>query len=137
MPACVICSIVSGDATSHSIFEDDNFIVFLDIKPLFAGHCLLASKKHFETLYDLPKKLIEPYFSLLQRIGKAIEISMQSKGSFIAINNIVSQSIPHLHTHIVPRNPQDGLKGFFWPRTSYTDEEEMKTIQVKIKQAIL
>ncbi len=119
-----------------TLFEDDHFIAFLDSHPLFFGHTLLAPKGHYETLYDLPENLVEPLFLLTRRIGKAVELGMDSSGSFIAMNNTVSQSIPHLHVHIVPRNKKDGLKGFFWPRYRYESDEQRQNVQDKISSVL-
>ncbi|HEX2549020.1 MAG TPA: HIT family protein [Gammaproteobacteria bacterium] len=130
---CVICAIVNKSIKSYIVFENNHLIAFLDHRPLFLGHCLLAPKNHIQTLYDLPTSLLETYFFHLQKIGKAVENGMSAAGSFIAMNNIISQSIPHLHTHIVPRNPKDGLKGFFWPRQKYLDEHHMLEVQTEIK----
>lgn len=137
MAACKFCDIIAKQANANIIYEDENFISFLDIRPLFLGHCLLIPKTHFVTLYDLPDEIIQELFLLAKRIGKAIEIAMQAKGSFIAANNVVSQSVPHFHLHMVPRNVGDGLKGFFWPRTNYASAQEMHDIQLKIHHALL
>ncbi|STY31016.1 Histidine triad (HIT) protein [Legionella wadsworthii] len=130
---CIIDSIVAKSEKSSIVFEDEQFIAFLDTRPLFPGHTLLAPKIHFKTLYDVPHSLIPPLFFLTQKIGKAVEKAMNASGSFIAMNNTISQSIPHLHIHIVPRNKQDGLKGFFWPRTRYENEGHMLEVQEKIR----
>lgn len=134
---CPFCRIIAGTEKSYIIFENDKFISFLDKKPLFLGHSLLLPKAHVQTLYDLPERLIKPFFLYLQRIGSAIEHAMDADGSFVAINNIISQSVPHLHTHIVPRHKNDGLKGFFWPRQHYVNEQQMTEIQEKIKRYLL
>ncbi len=134
---CIIDSIVKKNEKAFIIYEDEHFISFLDIHPLFVGHTLLAPKEHYKTLYDLPHTLVSPFFLLTQRIGQAVERSMNASGSFIAINNKISQSIPHLHVHIVPRNKQDGLKGFFWPRTKYDNDEHMLAIQTKISNELI
>jgi histidine triad (HIT) family protein len=126
---------VEGNEKSFTVFEDKKFIVFLDIRPLFLGHCLVAPKKHFPTINDLPDNHIKSYFQLIQKISQAIELSELGTGSFIAINNKISQSIPHLHTHVVPRKYKDGLKGFFWPRLHKPDDKEMLRIQ-KLLQKI-
>jgi histidine triad (HIT) family protein len=129
---CTIDLIVERIEQAFIVFEDEYFIAFLDNHPLFLGHTLLAPKEHYQTLYDLPNTLIQPLFLLTQRIGRAIEQAMEAEGSFIAINNTISQSIAHLHVHLVPRNKQDGLKGFFWPRTRYENEIQMLEVQQKI-----
>src|ERR1051325_9414178 len=120
---CPFCGI-----TTNVVFEDEVSLAFLDHRPLFPGHSLLIPKIHYETLTDLSPDLIEPLFSNAQRLAKAVEKAMDADGSFVAINNRVSQSVPHLHIHIVPRKRKDGLKGFFWPRYPYKDENEMKAV---------
>lgn len=134
--ACVICNIIQGKQSSYIIYEDDLFISFLDIHPLFPGHSLVSTKEHIETFYDLPAKQAEKLTATLQRIGNAITTAMNAEGSFIGMNTIVSQSIPHFHTHIVPRKKGDGLKGFFWPRVKYESNEELIEVQKKIIRAL-
>lgn len=134
MMDCKFCDVVKNELEIFSVFEDKDCIAFLDVRPLFLGHCLLIPKSHVETIYDLPDTLVGSYFTNVKKIGKAVEKAMNAQGSFIAMNNIVSQSVPHLHAHIVPRNKGDGLKGFFWPRTNYASLEEMREIQERIKK---
>jgi len=117
------------------VFEDDTSIGFLDHRPVFPGHCLLIPKQHFETLADLPEDLIEPFFKNVQLLAKAVELGMGADGTFVAMNNKVSQSVPHLHVHIVPRRRKDGLRGFFWPRNKY-QAEEAELVQSAIREAI-
>ncbi len=111
-------------------------MAFLDHRPLFPGHCLLVPKEHFETLTDLPVELVGPFFKNVQLLVRAVEIALVAEGSFVAMNNRVSQSVPHLHVHLVPRRRKDGLKGFFWPRNKYVDESEMLGVQKLIQNAI-
>lgn len=134
--SCVFCQIVNGDLDGSIVFEDDISIAILDHRPLFPGHILLLPKIHYETLADLPEGLVGQFFANVQLLAKAVEIALTAEGSFVALNNRVSQSVPHLHIHIVPRRRKDGLKGFFWPRNKYQDNEHMKKTQVAIKQAI-
>ena len=122
--SCVFCQIASGLATSHLVLEDEVCVAFLDTRPLFHGHTLLVPREHHETLEDLPPELIEPFFERVQRLSVAVRDAMGAQGSFVAMNNVVSQSVPHLHCHVVPRVKKDGLKGFFWPRTKYESDEE-------------
>lgn len=130
---CVICNIIAKQIPAYIVYEDQHVIAFLDRRPIFFGHCLLSPKTHVETFYNLPQPLLQPYFALLQKVGKAVEYGTKAEGTFIAMNNIVSQSIPHFHTHIIPRNFKDGLKGFFWPRQIYNDDEaEIIAKQIKI-----
>jgi histidine triad (HIT) family protein len=128
--SCRFCQIASH--ANYIVFEDDLSIAFLDYKPLFIGHTILIPKAHFETLADLPKELLAPFFANVQLLARAVEHAMSAEGSFIAINNRVSQSVPHLHVHIVPRRKKDGLRGFFWPRQAHPGEESMRQAQAAI-----
>ncbi|MGD0135667.1 MAG: HIT family protein [Bryobacteraceae bacterium] len=128
--SCRFCQIASH--ANYVVFEDDLSIAFLDYKPLFIGHTILIPKPHFETLADLPKELLAPFFANVQLLARAVEHAMSAEGSFIAINNRVSQSVPHLHVHIVPRRKKDGLRGFFWPRQAHPSEESMRQAQAAI-----
>ena len=121
-PDCVFCEIITGSRVANIVLDDDEVVAFLDIRPLFWGHTLVVPRLHHETLADLPPAAIEPYFARVQRLTTAVQSATDSVGSFVAMNNIVSQSVPHLHTHVVPRNRKDGLRGFFWPRTKYDDD---------------
>ena len=133
---CIFCKIVEGDLASPLVFEDESTLGFLDHRPLFPGHVLLIPKEHFETLGDLPVSLIQPFFSNVQMLSRAVEAAMEAEGIFVAMNNRVSQSVPHLHVHVVPRRRKDGLKGFFWPRTKYIDETQINEVKNKIRSAI-
>jgi histidine triad (HIT) family protein len=133
---CLFCEIANGETSATVVFEDDGSLAFLDHRPLFPGHCLLMPKDHFETLGDLPKELIASFFLTVQLLARAVELALDAEGTFVAMNNRVSQSVPHLHVHIVPRRRKDGLKGFFWPRHKYESEEEMLTIERTIRSAI-
>lgn len=134
--ACLFCGIISGEVSATIVFEDDTSLAFLDHRPLFPGHCLLVPRDHFETLSDLPAELIDPFFGNVQMLSRAVEVAVEAEGSFVAMNNRVSQSVPHLHVHVVPRRKKDGLKGFFWPRSKYRNEAEMAEIQGLIKSTI-
>ena len=134
--ACKFCQIASHALASYSVFEDSISLAFLDNRPLFPGHVLLIPKQHFETLGDLPADLIGGFFRNVQVLARAVEQGMQAEGTFVAINNRVSQSVPHLHVHIVPRRKKDGLRGFFWPRNVYKDDEQMREAQEAIRRAI-
>lgn len=122
---CTFCNIIRGSIPSHKVFEDDISLAFLDHRPLFAGHCLFIVKSHLETLSDLPDELVGPLFLNVQLLSRAVIQGMNAEGSFVAVNNRVSQSVPHFHVHIVPRRKGDGLKGFFWPRHAYKDADEI------------
>ena len=133
---CLFCRIVSGEVPATIVYEDKHAIAFLDHRPLFPGHTLLVPREHVETLVDLPHALVGPFFEAAQTLARAVELAMNAEGTFVAMNNHVSQSVPHLHVHIVPRRRKDGLKGFFWPRTKYKDDGELKVVQRKIATAL-
>src|SRR5215218_6573794 len=128
---CLFCRIVSGEVSAVVVYEDENTLAFLDHRPLFPGHTLLVPREHFETLGDLPASRVGPLFTNAQLLSRAIEAALEAEGTFVAMNNRVSQSVPHLHVHIVPRRRKDGLKGFFWPRTKYKTKDEMELVQGK------
>ena len=136
MAECLFCRIVSGELPATIVYEDDDSVAFLDHRPLFPGHTLLVPREHVETLAELPVKLVAPYFEAAQLLSRAVESAMDAEGTFVAMNNRVSQSVPHLHVHIVPRRKKDGLKGFFWPRTKYKADEELEEVKKKIAAAL-
>jgi histidine triad (HIT) family protein len=126
--ACAFCRVAAGEVEAHAVLEDELTIAFLDHRPLFPGHVLLVPRRHVETLPDLPGDLLEPLFANARLLARAVPEATGAEGSFVAINNRVSQSVPHLHVHVVPRNRKDGLRGFFWPRTPYRDDaHELET----------
>ncbi len=133
---CVFCEIVRRETPAHVVFEDSVSLAFLDVRPIFEGHTLLAPKAHHETLADLPADLIEPLFRNAQMLSRAVVDAMGAAGSFVAMNNKVSQSVPHLHVHVVPRRPKDGLRGFFWPRRKYGSDEAMGRVAESIRAAV-
>lgn len=126
---CIFCKVASKELSATVVFEDEQSIAFLDHRPLFHGHCLLVPKQHYETLSDLPSRLIKPLFATAQLLSGAVEAAMKAQGTFVAMNNRVSQSVPHLHIHVVPRRKGDGLKGFFWPRTKYASQTEIEQVK--------
>ncbi len=134
--SCLFCGIVNGEVSGSIVFQDDISLAFLDHRPLFPGHCLLIPRNHFETLSDLPAELVGPFFENVQLLARAVELALEAEGSFVAMNNRISQSVPHLHVHIVPRRKKDGLKGFFWPRNKYKSEEELLNVEKSIQAAI-
>ncbi len=134
--ACLFCGIINGEISASVVFEDDISLAFLDHRPLFPGHCMLIPKNHFETLSDLPAELVGPFFKNVQLLAAAVEVALEAEGSFVAMNNRISQSVPHFHVHIVPRRKKDGLKGFFWPRTKYKDEMDLAAVQKLIQAAV-
>jgi len=135
-PSCLFCKAVTGELSVRTVFDDKVSLGFLDHRPVFPGHCLLIPKEHYETLTDLPADLIEPFFRNVQLLSQAVESGMEAHGTFVAMNNRVSQSVPHFHVHLVPRRRKDGLRGFFWPRYPYKSEEEADLVQRAIRQAI-
>ncbi len=134
MADCPFCAIAAGAEGGHVVFEDELTIAFLDNRPLFHGHSLLTPREHHETLAELPAELIGPLFANAQLLSRAVPEAMGKPGSFVAINNVVSQSVPHLHVHVVPRKPKDGLRGFFWPRTKYESEAQMGEVASQVRE---
>src|SRR5215469_10341183 len=133
---CTFCQIIAGTVPASIVMENECALALLDSRPLFPGHCLLIPKAHIETLQELPGSAIASFFSTTQLLARAVEESMQAEGSFVAINNRVSQSVPHLHVHVVPRRRKDGLRGFFWPRGKYADEAEMERVRERVAEAV-
>jgi histidine triad (HIT) family protein len=127
--SCKFCQIAAGTIKAAIVFEDSISVAFLDEKPLFEGHCLLITRDHYETFLDLPGDLIGPLFLNAQHLAEAVQSGMRAEGTFMAVNNKVSQSVPHFHMHVVPRNKGDGLRGFFWPRRRYQTEDELLAVQ--------
>ncbi|MEO9326230.1 HIT family protein [Nocardioides sp. C4-1] len=123
MGSCVFCAIVTGESSAAVVLDEPSFVGFLDVRPVFKGHVLLVPREHVETLPDLPAGLRDGFLDAAQRLCVAVKEALGAQGSFVAMNNIVSQSVPHLHLHVVPRTKGDGLRGFFWPRTTYADGE--------------
>jgi histidine triad (HIT) family protein len=136
MQGCVFCAIVAGDQPAHVVLDDGVVMAFLDVRPLFPGHTLVVPRPHYETLSDLPVDEVGPFFARVQRIARAVEDGLGAAGSFVAANNKISQSVPHLHVHVVPRNRKDGLRGFFWPRTRYPDEAAAKSAAERVRTAL-
>jgi histidine triad (HIT) family protein len=133
---CLFCRIVSGEVAATIVYEDEQSVAFLDHRPLFHGHTLLVPHVHVETLGELPVSLVGPFFETAQLLSVAVQDGLDAEGTFVAMNNRVSQSVPHLHVHVVPRRKGDGLKGFFWPRTKYKSEDEMLAVKKLIADAI-
>jgi histidine triad (HIT) family protein len=133
---CAFCAIVAGEAEAEVVLEDETSLAFLDFRPLFPGHSLLVPRVHHETLADLPAALVEPFFADARLLSRAVPEAMGAQGSFVAINNVVSQSVPHLHAHVVPRVRRDGLRGFFWPRRKYESAEHLAETGAKIRDVV-
>ena len=138
-PTCRFCAIVTGEAPAEVVLDDGPggpCLGFLDIRPLFKGHVLLVPRTHVETLADLTPDLVEPLFARARRLAGVMETGLGAAGSFVALNNRVSQSVPHLHVHVVPRNRKDGLRGFFWPRTTYEDDADRAAWGERLRDAL-
>jgi histidine triad (HIT) family protein len=129
---CLFCRIAADDVPAHKVLDGERFVAFLDIRPLFHGHVLLVPREHHETLWHLPDALHGELLRTARDLSVAVRDAMAAAGIFTAMNNIVSQSVPHLHVHVVPRRPKDGLKGFFWPRTRYASEDEAAEVAARI-----
>lgn len=130
---CPFCEIVAGRASAHVVLDQPRAVAFLDARPLFHGHVLLVPRAHVETLSDLPHEDVGPLFEHAQRVARAVEAALAADGTFVAINNKVSQSVAHLHVHIVPRRKKDGLRGFFWPRHPYATDEEAAKVAAQVR----
>ena len=129
----MFCQIVLGERPAHVVLKSEHALAFLDARPVFPGHTLLVPRDHHETLGDLPAPLVGELFADAQRLAVAVEEGMDADGTFVAVNNRVSQSVPHLHVHVVPRRRKDGLRGFFWPRQKYESDEEMEAVAARIR----
>lgn len=134
--ACLFCSIVAGEIAAAIVLDTPDVVAFLDHRPLFPGHTLVVPRRHVETLRDLDDTTRDVLFAEVQRVAAAVQDATHSQGSFVAMNNVVSQSVPHLHVHAVPRNRKDGLRGFFWPRTGYADDTAMEAVAVAVRVAL-
>jgi histidine triad (HIT) family protein len=135
-PPCTFCAIVVGEVPASRVLEDGGFVAFLDVRPLFPGHTLVVPREHVETLTDLPAVDVGPLFERVQALAGAMETGLGAEGSFVAVNNRVSQSVPHLHVHVVPRTKGDGLRGFFWPRQRYGSDEEAEAVAARLRSAL-
>jgi len=133
---CLFCRIVSHNEPAAIVLDDQRFLAFLDDRPLFPGHCLLIPKTHRATLAELPPEDAAPLVSYAQLLCSALEDALGAEGAFVAINHRVSQSVPHLHVHVVPRRRRDGLRGFFWPRQKYRDSAELENVRSKLADAV-
>ena len=130
---CIFCSIIAGRVPAHFVLDEPGAVAFLDRSPLFPGHVLVVPRHHHETLIDLPEPEVGPLFLAVKRVTGAVTRAMEAEGTFLALNNVVSQSVPHLHVHVVPRRKKDGLKGFFWPRIRYDDDAAAAEVASRIR----
>jgi histidine triad (HIT) family protein len=133
---CIFCAIAAGTTRAHIVLTDELTVGFLDARPVFKGHVLVVPREHYQTLADLPGRLIEPFFRSVRLVSAVIPVALGAEGTFVAVNNVVSQSVPHLHAHVVPRTKGDGLRGFFWPRHKYDSEAEAAAYAAKIRAVI-
>ncbi len=133
---CTFCGIVAGDLPAAVVLDEPELMAFLDVHPVFKGHVLLVPRTHVVTLPELPTRLRDPFLEAAQRLATAVIEGLGAQGSFVAMNNTVSQSVPHLHLHVVPRTKGDGLRGFFWPRTRYTDDAERADYAARLRAVV-
>ncbi len=136
MADCLFCNIASGAVAAHQVAADEHTMAFLDARPVFKGHVLVVPRAHYVTLADLPAPLLGPFFAAVQRVSAAMPAALSAQGTFVATNNVVSQSVPHLHVHVVPRTKGDGLRGFFWPRVKYAGDEEAAQYAARLRDAL-
>ena len=136
MSDCVFCGVVDGSVAAALVWRDDVAVAFLDRSPVFKGHVLVVPRQHVVTLPDLPPDDVGPFFSVVQRIAAVMPSALDAHGTFVAMNNTVSQSVPHLHAHVVPRRRKDGLRGFFWPREKYLDDVEAELYAARVRDAL-
>ena len=134
---CKFCQIIAGEIPAHFVLDTDDVVAFLDHRPLFPGHTLVLPRDHVETLADLPEARVGPFFRQVQRVEAAVRTAMEAQGSFVAENNVVSQSVAHLHVHVVPRRRKDGLRGFFWPRTKYASDAQAAAVAAGIRERLM
>ncbi|MGH9149304.1 MAG: HIT family protein [Acidimicrobiales bacterium] len=136
LDTCIFCRIGTGDAPAHTVLDEPAVVAFLDARPVFPGHVLVVPRQHHETLLDLPAGLVGPLFTAAQRVAAAVTAGLVADGTFVACNNRVSQSVGHLHVHVVPRRHKDGLRGFFWPRQRYASDEAAAAVSTLIRAAL-
>ena len=123
-PGCTFCAIAAGAIPAAIVLDEPEAVAFLDARPVFKGHVLVVPRTHTPTLADVPPAALGGLLGAVQRVARAVEQGLDADGTFVAMNNKVSQSVPHLHVHVVPRRFKDGLRGFFWPRVRYADDAE-------------
>jgi histidine triad (HIT) family protein len=136
-PGCKFCQIIAGEIPAHFVLDTDDVVAFLDHRPLFPGHTLVLPRDHVVTLADVEADRMGPFFRAVQRVEAAVRTAMEAQGSFVAENNVVSQSVPHLHVHVVPRRRKDGLRGFFWPRTRYAGDAQAAAVAAGIRERLV
>jgi histidine triad (HIT) family protein len=133
---CLFCRIAAGEVPAHLVLDEPETVAFLDARPVFKGHVLVMPRAHYQTLGELPAPAVGPLFSQVRRMSVALPAALGAQGTFVGLNNTVSQSVPHLHVHVVPRTKGDGLRGFFWPRRKYADDDEAASYAQRIRDAL-
>ena len=136
MAGCVFCGIVAGEVAAHLVLDDPDIVGFLDARPVFPGHTLVVPRVHRDTLLDVPADELPALFGAVQRVAAALPVALGSTGSWVSVNTVVSQSVPHVHVHVVPRTKGDGLRGFFWPRTRYRSDAEAADVAARLRAAL-
>jgi histidine triad (HIT) family protein len=136
MADCLFCSIIAGTTPAHIVLDTPDVVGFLDIRPVFKGHTLIVPRAHVPTMVEMSDEVMVPLFGAARSVADAVRTAFGAQGSFVAVNNVVSQSVPHLHVHVVPRTKGDGLRGFFWPRTKYADDTEAAEYAGKLRAAL-
>jgi histidine triad (HIT) family protein len=136
LDGCLFCRIVLGNESAYVVADGPETMAFLDTRPVFKGHTLVVPKPHVDTLLDLPATLAPAFLETVQRVAAAMTAALGAQGTFVAVNNVVSQSVPHLHGHVVPRTKGDGLRGFFWPRTKYADDAEAADYAARLRHCL-
>jgi histidine triad (HIT) family protein len=136
MADCAFCGILAGEVPAHVVLDDGVAVAFLDARPVFKGHVLVVPREHVETLADLPSAAVGPLFERVRLVSAVLPAALGAQGTFVGLNNVVSQSVPHLHVHVVPRTRGDGLRGFFWPRHRYASEGEAASYAQRIRDAL-
>jgi histidine triad (HIT) family protein len=133
---CAFCEIVAGRLAAQVVLDERDVVAFLDRRPVFKGHTLVVPREHVVTFPELPERLLVPVMTASQRVAQAVVDALGADGSWVSMNNVVSQSVPHLHVHVVPRRRKDGLRGFFWPRTKYDSDEEMAEVAAQLRASL-
>lgn len=136
MEGCTFCRIAAGELPAHRVLDEDGVLAFLDLRPVFPGHTLVVPRTHRATLLDVPAEEVPVLFGAVQRVAAAVVDGLGAQGSWVSVNNAVSQSVPHVHVHVVPRTKGDGLRGFFWPRTRYGSDEEAAAVAARLRAAL-
>ncbi|HEX5266937.1 MAG TPA: HIT family protein [Acidimicrobiales bacterium] len=136
MADCRFCEILAGEVAAHLVLDEERVAAFLDVRPVFPGHVLVVPREHHENLLTLPADLVPVVFGATRRVARAVQGGLDVPGTFVGINNTVSQSVAHLHVHVIPRRFKDGLRGFFWPRQRYADDAEMADWAARIRPGV-